>query len=195
MHLRVARDRKNRVSGLFAGGRDRSGDHGDFKPRPTHAFDGSHQIDIGDVRIDVAAIHHREIHAVVTDLLRNHAQLRIGHLDQILREGADHRGGARPLHNTRFRSAILFGGELRAGIAAEEGGCSQRGDGVPPGHRRLSSAIPGSPNRETMTIITSIVWQRSAYFGLPFSSPDPSSSCGARRDSAPFWARIVRSRR
>jgi len=70
MHLRMSRDRKYGISGLFADRRDRGGNHGNFEPGPAHAFDSPHQIDIGDVRINVAAIHHGEIHAVVTDLLR-----------------------------------------------------------------------------------------------------------------------------
>ena len=58
MHLRVARDCEDRVRGLIVGRGDRGRDHGDFEPGAAHAFERPHQIDIGDVRIHVAAFHH-----------------------------------------------------------------------------------------------------------------------------------------
>src|SRR6185437_7005847 len=85
VHLSVAGDRENRIGGLIADGGDRGGDHGDFESRPAHTFNGTDEIHVGNARVDVTAIHYGEIHAIVTDLLGDHAQLGIFHFDQILR--------------------------------------------------------------------------------------------------------------
>jgi len=104
----------------------------------------------------VAAIHHSQVHAVVTDLLRNQAQLRIRHFDQILRKRANHRRGARRLGNSSLRSAIPFSGGLRAGIAREDGGRPQCREGVAARHE-IPAGVNPTPARETMSIISSIV--------------------------------------
>ena len=120
MYLGMPGDRHDRVCGRIAHGRHVRRDHRNFKPGPAHTLDGAHQIDVGDAGIDVAALHHCQIHPFVADLLRYQAKLRVGDFRQVAGESANDRRRTGRLRNARFGPAIFLRRGLRMRIRARE---------------------------------------------------------------------------